>query len=921
MNYRSFIFCCILFCLSTHIKAQYTEKFKEILSSEIEFELKKKKLDSFLNSNKKNVTKEELADCYHEYGKWYYKESRKHTNELFIKNAISKTNKAAVLKRALPDLDQKSLKKTLYNLGFFHYKNNDLFSAIEYYSELTEIPIIDSKTIAAHRALGNSYIEIGDFHKALDNIDHVIRLTKKDTNYREKLLQGYLTRADAYSLIGYKEKSDEIKTDIQNIEFILKKYNFTKQKLEGYQTRKYHIEGNRLLNTGKHKDAITIFSEILEFTNPKDSITIAKIHNSLGVSFLHLEQFENAKLSFEDAIRHDPKYTLPYENLGDLHIVRNKFTEGLFEYQKAINYAVSDYGTLKHDDLIDKENLELATQKYFLLHHLIQKGKAWINYYHYDGNQDHLKQAIRTFKLADKSVDIIRFESSEYKSKLYWREKASSLYMKAVEASFLLKNPEDAYYFMEKNKAILLLEDITNEQAKENAQLPQKLASREYHLKQNIHLSENKLNTLTSVSKDTLLKTKKEIYQHKRNYQVFVDSLSLQYPEYAINKQKIEVLPYLDFTTKYTSDKEMVLQYILNEDQGFGILHTKDQQLFFEIPNIKELITDISLHNSQIINWFTNQQELITYHKTAYRIFNQLIPEHVYSLIKGKNVTILPDYALQHLSFETLITSEQDHSYLIRDAEIRYAYSMSYLEQNNQRNRKPELGFLGVAPIEFDIKELSSLIHSKKEVTSISDILLGDTLLEEKSIKDSVISSFDQYRIIHLSTHADVGNVTNPWIAFRDQKLTLQEIYATKNQSDMVVLSACKTSLGTLNKGEGVMSLARGFFYAGTNSVVSSLWSVNDKANQELMIDFYKNIDQGLTKSTALRNAKLNYINAHDGSELSPFYWGSLILIGDNNVIILNQNSIKYYVISILFLLITIGVGLYYFQKKNRKVK
>lgn len=472
---------------------------------------------------------------------------------------------------------------------------------------------------------------------------------------------------------------------------------------------------------------------------------------------------------------------------------------------------------------------------------------------------------------------------------------------------------------MEKNKAILLLEDITNEQAKENAKLPSKLASREYQLKQNIYLSENKLNTLDNISKDSILKVKKEIYQHKRSYEVFVDSLNISYPEYAINKQKVEVLPYSNFTRNFISDKEVVLQYILNEDQGYGILHAKGKSIFFELLNPKELIRDIHIANHQVTTWFKDQDELRTYHKIAHHIFNQLIPENVYSLIKEKNVTIIPDYALQQLSFETLITSKQEHSYLIKDTEIRYAYSMSYLDQNKNKNRNPELNFLGVAPIDFNIDNLNPLIHSKKEVTTISDIVSGDILLKEKSLKDSVVNNFDKYNILHLSTHADVGTIKNPWIAFRDQKMTLQEIYASKNQSEMVVLSACKTSLGKVNKGEGVMSLARGFFYAGTNSVVSSLWSVNDKANQELMIDFYKNIDKGFTKSSALRNAKLHYINTHDGSELSPFYWGSLILIGNNTPISLDQNSFKPYTVFILLILVIGATCLYFFKKKNRK--
>ena len=70
------------------------------------------------------------------------------------------------------------------------------------------------------------------------------------------------------------------------------------------------------------------------------------------------------------------------------------------------------------------------------------------------------------------------------------------------------------------------------------------------------------------------------------------------------------------------------------------------------------------------------------------------------------------------------------------------------------------------------------------------------------------------------------------------------------------VLSACNTSLGNIKEGEGVFSLARGFFYSGANSVVSSLWNVNDKSTSQIISSFYENLEKGKSKSSALRLAK-----------------------------------------------------------------
>ena len=105
------------------------------------------------------------------------------------------------------------------------------------------------------------------------------------------------------------------------------------------------------------------------------------------------------------------------------------------------------------------------------------------------------------------------------------------------------------------------------------------------------------------------------------------------------------------------------------------------------------------------------------------------------------------------------------------------------------------------------------------------------------------------------------------------------------------MLSACNTAKGELAKGEGVMSLARGFFYSGANTVVSSLWNANDKSTARVMRDFYKNLSHGETKSKALHLAKQNYIKTQLLSDASPYYWASFVLIGDTGTIQLANNN------------------------------
>ncbi|WAC03627.1 CHAT domain-containing protein [Lacinutrix neustonica] len=104
--------------------------------------------------------------------------------------------------------------------------------------------------------------------------------------------------------------------------------------------------------------------------------------------------------------------------------------------------------------------------------------------------------------------------------------------------------------------------------------------------------------------------------------------------------------------------------------------------------------------------------------------------------------------------------------------------------------------------------------RSKIETTTIGNQLDGLVLLDDSATKEHFFSKAKDYKIIHLSTHANANDSIAPWIAFKNEKLYLNELYTTKNQAELVMLNACNSSLGEMNAGEGVFSLARGFFYS-----------------------------------------------------------------------------------------------------------
>ncbi len=903
-------------CMSLSSGAQPVDVLSKILQSTANKEVKQSKIDAFVSLIESKEATLPLAEDYHRLGsQWYYREWLNGDDEA-LSAAIRYTQKAITLKRALAAPADSallvSLEKSLYNLGYFHSVKGEAYEAIDAYIQLIDLGMESKKTLLAYLELGKTYNSIGDFHKGLSSFTHLISFYEKDSLHQRELISAYRETANTYALMGLKEHSGEVKRYLDKATETLQQSGIINSRLVA---QLYQIEGNRLVETGEFQRAISYHRKTLEALSEERKRDLAIVHNSLARSYLGLSQLDSALYHLHRSEIYDSSHSDTYDNLGDVHIAQQQFEKGLYQYQKAIVYSIGRDRSIRFDEVFELKDLEASTEKNFLLGYLVQQANAWVKYYRYDQNKDHLAQALKVFALADELVDLIRFESIEQQSKLFWRAKGASLYLKAVEACHLLDRPEMAYYFMEKNKALQLLENISNEQAKEIGQLPQAIAKREFELKRNILLAEDKESSEKEKNTENTGTLRSRVEAHKREHRRFMDSLMVAFPDYAKLKNKVDILSYPDFRKNYLSGEKAVLQYILSQEQGYGLLSTAEDTFFFPIDDAKGLNTAVAELYTYLSQVMSTPQKMKAFQMLSYRVFQQLIPEKAHAMIRGKKLCIIPDYTLQQIPFETLIVNGADAKFLIEEVEVRYAYSMSHLALNKQLSRRPEHGFLGFAPVEFEALGMARLRFSQKEIEEIKGIYGGDIILGGGATKARFLQQMGDYKIIHLSTHASVEQRGKPWIAFSDGTLSLAEIYATKNQSDMVVLNGCQTSLGEVIKGEGVMSLARGFFHSGTKSVVSSLWSITDQTGRHLMVDFYAGLHRGLSKSAALRAAKLKYIRSRSGSERSPFYWGGLIVIGDNAGLTLEKEFAWLQWGFALLLLIVLGLVVFFVRR------
>ena len=155
----------------------------------------------------------------------------------------------------------------------------------------------------------------------------------------------------------------------------------------------------------------------------------------------------------------------------------------------------------------------------------------------------------------------------------------------------------------------------------------------------------------------------------------------------------------------------------------------------------------------------------------------------------------------------------------------------------------------------------------------------------EEELKSDKIAG---HKFLHLATHGFI-NEEHPDLSglifygtddssSNDGILYAGDIFNLTLNADLLVLSACEIGLGKTINGEGIYGLTRAFFYAGANNLIVSLWQVADKSTSVLMINFYKNILNGVDYSSALRQIKLDMIKG--GLYSYPLEWSPFILIG-----------------------------------------
>ena len=402
---------------------------------------------------------------------------------------------------------------------------------------------------------------------------------------------------------------------------------------------------------------------------------------------------------------------------------------------------------------------------------------------------------------------------------------------------------------------------------------------------------------------------KVELEKSLTEYETFLKEVRLKNVEVA---SIICALPADPAAMQATLDDDVtVLEYYTAQDRTYAWVITKNSVQIHEIKkdgldlNAKEIQVDIgnwlAINISETPRRATplfsspadelSLQKLTPELKKKYReAFNKKAHE-LYVLmfapveadIKTKKLVIVPHDVLHKVPFTCLTDGNKA---LLDKYNLSIAPASSLIEFIVKKRKADTGKFLAFANPATDKKKLP---FAESEVQAIESLFPNkDVFNGADATKTRATALSGDFNVIHFACHGEFndmqplqsGLLLAKW-GEDDGVLRVPDVFGLNLQkANLVTLSACETALSKVRGGEDWAGMSRGFIYAGTPTILATLWSVDDKSTAILMKNFYTNwLQKGMTKPAALRQAQLDIKAMPEYSH--PYYWAPFVMIGD----------------------------------------
>ena len=899
-----------------------------------------KALEIFLT--KYNELHPTVANCYNNLGSICKDQGK-------FDQGILHYEKALNIFLAIYGKDSKSVAIIYGNLGGLYSNLQQYDRGIHYYESALSIGV---KTLGLyHPDIADFYSGLGLIYHNQNKYDKAILYHEKALEIRLKTLgKLHLDTAYSYHNLGgayyYQGKTEKaIYFYNKALEIKLKILGES----DGDLATTYNGLGILYDKLGQYEKAIVYYEKALNIDLKyfgESHYFVADSYLNLGLVYFHQGEYEKAILSFEKALdiqlvvlpKAHPSIANTYKSLGVVYGKRNKYTEAIQFYTKA----------LKVLNFTSIDSLEKVTSLSLLTSTLELMGKLHRQHYLKTKDLTALYQGKTVLQHTITALDY-QFKTFGESSKtqivndaFFVCDEAISTYHLLSKATSSFHDDIESFNFTERAKSFLLYEAIKESAAITFANIPNNLLKNEYTLRTNIDtyekLHREKIIAGLNETDTSVLAVSSILFDLKHEYENLKTHLEKDFPDYYRLKYDLSTVSVEEVQQELLNPTQTLLEYFVGDSSIYLFVIQKNDYQVLEIKKdfpLDSLVHQLreglyGYHQAPKQTVALQQESINKYNAAAEELYQRLIAPAKNHL--SESLIIIPDGPLNYIPFEALLETEvkdlydfSSYPYLIKNHRVSYCYSATLLRemQQKQHKKEPKKSLLAFAPfykgsyeylqdmlghvhqsIEVDTldwiinrSDFAELPNSGEEVSTISQLWNGDYYIDQDATEERFNQIAGDYRILHLSTHgiADSRVGDYSYLAFSEVKdsienelLYVRDLYNLQLNADLVVLSACETGIGELQRGEGMVSLARAFSYAGAKSIVSSLWVVKDVATKHLMQRFHRQLKLGSGKDRALQEAKLQYIKDFPGEMSHPYFWAGFVGIGDMGRLIKN---------------------------------
>jgi CHAT domain-containing protein/Tfp pilus assembly protein PilF len=486
--------------------------------------------------------------------------------------------------------------------------------------------------------------------------------------------------------------------------------------------------------------------------------------------------------------------------------------------------------------------------------------------------------ALRAYKASVELIEQTRSAIAEERFRAGYIEERFQVYVALVELLLRLGNPTDAFFYSEKLRARSYLDQFRSNRNFSASPVPEQ---RMHEVSKQIEMLRRKIETEYSLPDSqrrgpALESFSRELEQAQVEYQALLDTdRNSSHTARSLTKvldagEVQQFIPPHTVLLEYVVGKKTLSILTLSENSVAGSTVEVSSE---SLATRTELLRDLILARDP--EWS----------KPASGLQALLIAplRNAGYLRAVQRLILVPDGVLNYVPFAALPT--QGPRLLGDDFVISYLPAATALakERINARNGGE---LLAMAPSD------SHLPNAAPEVRSISLLFSSGSLaIAGKGATETRFKQVaTEYDYIHLATHGNL-NRNAPWLSSlqlqpddqNDGRLELHEILGLQLHARLVTLSACETALGSgyftdTPAGDEFVGMTRAFLGAGSRAVLASLWTVNDDSTRDLMVRFYRNLQEAdspdaLAKAQReLRRANVRYS--------APYYWAAFVLVG-----------------------------------------